>query len=125
MPLMGEAPGAWARAAPWEGYGGGVCCNVSFEVQLKPVPGRLFLGEVQPAFSFSTAFPSADVLASVLQLPRFPPDLNFAVLHVPTRWWHPDMKMSLCRPVLPPRQANSSPDQRAPAASSASSVCLA
>lgn len=110
--------------APHEGHGGG-CRDHPFEVQLEPVSGRLFLGEVQPAFSFSTAYPSTGVLAPDLQPPCFPWDLNFAILHVPTRWWHPNAKMSLRRPVLPPHQANGSPDQRALAVLSASLERLA
>lgn len=54
MPLMGEAPGARAEADPQERHRG-VCCDLPFEVQLEPMPRRLFLGEAQPAFNFSTA----------------------------------------------------------------------
>lgn len=79
------------QPAPSEGHWEG-CRDLPFKVQLELVPGRLFLGEVQPVFSFSTAYPN--VLAPDLQPPHLPPDLNSAISCVPARWWHPNVKMS-------------------------------
>lgn len=107
-------------AAPRQGHGGAVVTSPS-KHSLSLCRGGYFWER----FSFSTAYSSTGVLAPDLQLPCFPPDLNFAILHVPAWSWHPNAKMSLRRPVLPPRQANSSPDQRAPAALSASLAHLA
>lgn len=100
------------------------CHDLSFKAELEPMLEMLFLGEVQPAFSFSTA-PATGVLAPGLQPSHFLLDLNFAIWHVPALRWPPDAKMSLCHLVLPPHQANGSPDQRPPAALFVSSACLA
>lgn len=111
-------------AAPWEGHGGAV--ETSPPKRSLSLCQRGYSGErLQPAFSFSTASPSTGVLAPGHRPPPSPSDLNFAISHVPAWWWHPDVKMSLCCPVRPPHPANSSPDQRALAAFSASAEHLA
>lgn len=92
------------------------CHEPPFKVQVEPIPARLFLREVQPAFSSSTVYPSASVLVLGLQAPHFLLDLNFAILHVSTQWRHPNVTMSLCCLVL---------DQRASVAFSASLAYLA